>query len=150
MSHPENKQQQDDYISVWSVPSRWRKYYLGVFGAATIIATAVLVYYDFSLYASSKGYVDTAVYSIRQLGSVVLFLAAISMIITEGIDTGMLFFEERRRKLEQEKQRHAEEVKNAYNEGVLAGRNQAEAEKLMDVMNQMFPDIDTPRDRRPD
>lgn len=128
----------ESYISVWSVPSRWRKYYLMVFGASMLVVLSITVAHDFAAYRSDKEPLSIAVYTVRQFGAIVIALAAVSMIITEVIDIIMLFFEGRRARLEEARRQHIEEIKKAREEGIAEGLRRAELEQAKERFSQLF------------
>lgn len=113
--------------SIWSVPSRWRLIYSVLFGLQVAIVLGLVVWYE-TVDRTTDGLLESVMAVGRNMAPMVITLAAVNLIITEGVSYLMVLSESFRLRVEAKKRALLEERQKEFDRGREEGRAEAHAE----------------------
>ena len=89
--------------SIWSVPSRWRLIYSVLFGLQVAIVLGLVVWYE-TVDRTTDGLLESIMAVGRNMAPMVITLAAVNLIITEGVSYLVVLSESLRLRVEAKKE----------------------------------------------
>ena len=89
--------------SIWSVPSRWRLIYSVLFGLQVAIVLGLVVWYE-TVDRTSDGLLESVMAVGRNMAPMVITIAALNLIITEGVNYLVVLSESLRLRVEAKKE----------------------------------------------
>lgn len=113
--------------SIWSVPSRWRLIYSVLFGLQVAIVLGLVVWHE-TVDRTTDGLLESVMAVGRNMAPMVITLAAVNLIITEGVSYLVVLSESFRLRVEAKKRALREERQKDFNRGREEGREEGHAE----------------------
>ena len=111
--------------SIWSVPSRWRLIYSVLFGLQVAIVLGLVVWYE-TVDRTTDGLLESVMAVGRNMAPMVITIAALNLIITEGVNYLVVLSESFRLRVEAKKEALRQE-------GVERGKAEGKAEMAAEM-----------------
>ena len=115
--------------SIWSVPSRWRLIYSVLFGLQVAIVLGLVVWYE-TVDRTTDGLLESVMAVGRNMAPMVITLAAVNLIITEGVSYLVVLSESLRLRVEAKKEALRQE---GAERGKAEGRAEGHAEGRVEM-----------------